>query len=187
MGLFDSVLKAVPLLGAAGEFVEKQKLKNKLYKKLNEKPQDLAIPDAYKQLMDNLNSQYGQLGAAKHVEIANNFHNSLTQALAQLQQRGLASSNLTANLTAGSQKKQTEATNQLDEDLLGSQLGMQQQLSLAGLNQSAAERGQLTGIQGSIYGQVAAPTLAGQPFTDMLKNLASFKPSPTTPAAAAAV
>lgn len=180
MGLFDSILKGLPLLGAAGEFVQKQKLQSRIYKKLNEKQQPLQIPDAYKQLIDGLNTQYGQVGAAKHTQIVNDFHNSLMQQLAQLKQRGLASSNLTANLSTGSQKKQTEASNQLDEDLLGSQLGMQQQLSLAGLNQSAAERGQLTGIQGSILGNVAAPTLTAAPFTDALKNLASFKPSPTT-------
>lgn len=176
MGLFSSILHAVPLLGAAGEFFEKQKLKKQLQAKLNEKPQPLQVPDAYKQLLTGLDAQYGQLGAAKHTQIANDFHNSLTQALANLQQRGLASSNLTANLTAGSQKKQTEVTNQLDEDLLASKLGMQQGINLAGLNESAGERGQLTGIQGQMYGSLTNPILAASPFTDVLKNLASFKP-----------
>lgn len=177
MGLFDSILHAVPLLGAAGEFFEKQKLKKQLQSKLDEKAQPLQVPDAYKQLMANLESQYSQLGAAKHTEIATNFQNSLTQALANLQQRGLSSSNLTANLTAGSQKKQTEASNQLDEDLLGSKLGMEQNINLAGLNESAGERGQLTGIQGQMYGSLTNPILASSPFTDILKNLSSLKPA----------
>lgn len=176
MGLFDSILHAVPLLGAAGEFFQKQKLQKQLQAKLNEKAQPLQVPDAYNQLMAGINNQYTQLGTAAKAQNTQDFQNSLTQALANLQQRGLASSNLTANLTAGNQKKLTEANNQLDENLLGSRLGADQSISLAGLNESAAERGQLTGIQGNMYTSLTNPILASSPFTDILKNLASFKP-----------
>lgn len=176
MGLFDSILHAVPLLGAAGEFFQKQKLQKQLQAKLNEKAQPLQVPDAYKQLLTGLDAQYGQLGTAAKAQNTQDFHNSLTQALANLQQRGLASSNLTANLTAGNQKKLTETNNQLDANLLGSKLGAEQGINLAGLNESAGERGQLTGIQGQMYGSLTNPILASAPFTDILKNLASFKP-----------
>lgn len=176
MGLFDSILHAVPLLGAAGEFFQKQKLQKQLQNKLNQKAPPLVVPDAYKQLMDGLNTQYSQLGTAAKAQNTTDFQNSLTQALSNLQQRGLASSNLTANLTAGNQKKLTEANNQLDENLLSSKLGADQSISLSGLNESAGERGQLAGIQGQMYGSLTAPILASSPFTDILKNLASFKP-----------
>lgn len=177
MGLFDSVLHAVPLLGAAADYFQKQKLKDQLNAKLNQAPPPLQVPDAYNQLITSLNSQYDQLGAAKKAQNTTDFQNSLNQALANLQQRGVASSNLSANLAAGNQKKLTETNNQLDESLLSSKLGADQSLSLAGLNESAGERNQLTGIQGQMYGSLTAPLLASSPFTDISKLLATFAPA----------
>src|ERR1043165_8710895 len=106
MGLFDSFSKILSIGGAAKEFADQKHLNKKIYKKLNQQAGPLEIPQAYQQLMAGLVAQADKLGGVAKNQINQDFQASLAKALANLRQRGLASGNLTANLTAGSQKKQ---------------------------------------------------------------------------------
>lgn len=175
MSLFADLLgKVLPLVGAGTEFAQKADLRKKLLKQLGKKQPNLEIPQAYQNLLASLSGQVDKLGTAQHMQTNLDFQNQLARALSNLKQRGVASSNLTANLMAGSQQKQTLANASIDENLLAQKIGLQSGIGLQGLGTSAAERGQLRGIQGSMYAQLTNPILGASPFADLLKGLASL-------------
>ncbi len=175
MSIFGDLLGSVlPMVGAAQASSQKQKLSKKLLKQLKKKQTPLEIPQAFQQLLAQLNAQMDGIGNAKRTAIENDFGKSIATALSRLKQRGVASSNLTANLMAGNTKKKNEQLAALDESLLAQRMGLQSGIGLAGLQTSAAERGQQLGIQGGIYNQLAAPVLVpqGDPMGGLLKGLA---------------
>lgn len=139
------------LYGVAKGAKQRAALMKGLLNQIQRQPPPLEIPAAYKNLSNQLNTQALQLGTAQKTQISNDFNQSLQHALGQLQMRGLGGSNLLANLTAGSQKKQSEAIAGVDENLLAQRLGMQQNVGLQGLSEVAGERQQALGSRSALY------------------------------------
>jgi hypothetical protein len=162
MGLLDAVTGGLQLVGIAQGAGTRKQILGKVLKGINGKLPPLQLPEAYKQLMGQINDQYLQAGQNQKNEITQGFQQSLAHALSQLQMRGLSSSNLTANLTAGNQKKQQEAIANAQTNLLGAQTGAQQQIGLTGLGQVGNERNARIGMQSNLLGQLAGPTVYPQ-------------------------
>lgn len=161
MSLLSGIAGGLGLIGQAGTAQRNQMLTKKLLKAMKNKQTPLEIPDAYKKLMGSINDQYLQAGDAQKNEITQQFGQNLAHVLGQLQMRGLSSSNLTANLSAGSQKRQAEAIANAQQGLLSGQLGAQQSIGLQGLSQVSGERANQFGLRANLLGQVAQPLLTG--------------------------
>lgn len=177
-GIGDFFGKALSIGGLVSAQAQQKANANLVKKKLKQKPGDLEIPAAFQQLMQGLLGQADQLGAYQHAQNAQDFKSQFARAMNNLRQRGVSSSNLTANLSAGSRKQQSLVDAQINENILGQKLGLQQQIGLQGLGTSAAERNQLTGIQGGILGNLT-PALMQNPMMDLAKALISSA-SPAT-------
>jgi hypothetical protein len=176
--ILGGVSQFLNLFGAAKTAAQKASLQKQLISHLNATPQALAIPQPYQTLSSDLSNQANQLGASQKAAIQQQFQQSLAHSLGDLQQRGLGGSNLQANLTAGSQKQESQALSSVDENILAQKLGLQQNIGLQGLGESAGERGQLLGSQNSIYNSLVNPLFGGNSnplsgFTGALNSLAS--------------
>lgn len=162
MGLLSAIGAGIGLLGASNNANRQRNLEKKLQKELKKNPTPLAIPNAYKELMGSVNDEYLQAGEAQTNEITRQFQQNFAKLLGQLQMRGLGSSNLTANLFSGHEKRKAEAIANARMGLLGQRLGAQQNIGLQGLNTVANERAGQMGIRGNILSQIAQPALIPQ-------------------------
>lgn len=173
MGLLDSIGQLIPFVGAGIEQANRLKLSKKVLKELTKKAQPLEIPQAYQDLSSSLLGQADTLGNAAKAQNTQDSQSALAKALTNLRQRGVASSNLTANLSAGANKQLDLANNSVDENILQQKLGLQQGIGTQGLATSAGQINQLTGIQGGMYNNLIPSTIGASPYTDMLKGLVS--------------
>lgn len=167
MSLLGAIGSGLSLLGIAKQHKQQRGLSKKVLKKLNEKQQPLEIPLAYRQLLTQLGDQAAQLGNSQRTKITQSFNDNLAKMLGQLQQRGLGSSNLRANLAQGNERRKQESLMGLEDMLLGQRLGIQQNVGLQGLGTSASERNQLANLQGGMLGNLAKPLLLAQPYSNM--------------------
>lgn len=173
MGFLDSLGQLIPFVGAGIEAGNRARLSKRVNKELSKKAGPLEIPQAYQDLTANLLGQADTLGNAQKAQNAQDSQSALAKALTNLRQRGVASSNLTANLTAGNQKQLDLANSSVSENVLQQKLGLQQGIGLQGLGTSAGQIAQLKGIQGSMFNNLIPSTLGASPYTDMLKGLVS--------------
>lgn len=182
MSIFGDILgSGLSAIGAINESKQRQNYTRLAKRKLFEKPQPLEIPAAYKDLLASLNDQSLQLGKSQSDQISQGFQQQLAHVLGQLNMRGLSSSNLTANLTAGNEKKKQDAISSLQENLLAQRLGMQQNIGQAGLSQRSAQNAQLAGIQGGMFGDLGKTYFqpgGGNGFLTALTGLANFASQP---------
>lgn len=155
----DIVGTAVGLLGVSKESEQRRRLSKIIKKELRQKPQPLEIPLPFKQLMTQLLGQADQLGASRLADINQAFNENLQRSIAGLRQRGLASSNLTANLLSGNERNKQRAINSLNEQLLGAKIGLQQGIGLQGLGTSSSERQQILSNRAGLINQLAGPVL----------------------------
>lgn len=162
MGLLDTFKQVLPLLGAAQAAEQRRRIQKNILKSIRNKPPKFEIPLAFRQLMGEINDQYAQAGDAQSSEIGRQFQQNLAHVLGQLQMRGLSSSNLTANLSAGNEKTKQEAIANMRAGLLGQRVGAQQNIGLAGLGASAGDRNIYQQIRGNLLGNLANSTIYPQ-------------------------
>lgn len=93
-----------------------------------------ANPGDYAALLGNVDALISQTGQSQRNTINRNIDNGVNSSLARLQDRGLASSNLTANTVVGGERARNDNQTQLMDALLGQRAGAMQNIGLAGLN-----------------------------------------------------
>lgn len=93
-----------------------------------------ANPADYAALLGNVDNLIGQTGSARANDINRGVNDSTNTSLARLQDRGLASSSLSANTAQGGERVRQDSLNTLMDQLLGQRSNAMQSIGLAGLN-----------------------------------------------------
>jgi hypothetical protein len=92
-----------------------------------------GLPQGYQSLLDRTVGDISRLGGARRQQIEQGSQSALNSALARLSDRGLGSSSLQANLATGAEQQKQMSLQELEDDLLGRQIGATQQIGGQGL------------------------------------------------------